>query len=77
MNRSKDKGVYRRIPVTIVSADTEPIQPYLIELKLTQLLVENEKRQCIQWRPRVFFQLIESLQPVVVEGFSLLFVPKG
>ena len=35
MNRPEDKGVYRRIPV----------QPYLIESKLTELLAENEDRK--------------------------------
>lgn len=45
MNRPDDKGVYRRIPVTIAGAYTEPEQPYLIEPKLTKLLNENEKRK--------------------------------
>ncbi len=30
MNRPEDKGVYRRIPVRIMGAYTEPVQPYLI-----------------------------------------------
>lgn len=45
MNRPEDKGVYRRIPVKIMGAFTEPMQPYLIEPKITELLVENEKRK--------------------------------
>lgn len=45
MNRPQDKGVYRRIPVTIAGAYTEPVQPYLIEPKLTELLAENEERK--------------------------------
>lgn len=45
MNRPEDKGRYRRIPVTIAGAYTEPVQPYLIEPKLTDLLAENEKRK--------------------------------
>ena len=45
MNRPEDKGVYRRIPVTIAGAYTEPVQPYLIEPKLTELLAENEERK--------------------------------
>lgn len=44
MNRPEDKGVYRRIPVRIMGAFTEPVQPYLIEPKITELLVKNEKR---------------------------------
>ena len=45
MDRPEDKGVYRRIPVTIAGAYTEPVQPYLIESKLTELLAENEERK--------------------------------
>lgn len=45
MNRPEDKGVYRRIPVTIAGAYTEPVQPFLIEPKLVELLAENEDRK--------------------------------
>lgn len=45
MNRPDDKGVYRRIPVRIMGAYTEPVQPYMIEPKMTELLLENEKRK--------------------------------
>ena len=50
MNRPEDKGIYRRIPVTIAGAYTEPVQPFLIEPKLTELLakMKSEKRQCIR-----------------------------
>ncbi len=45
MNRPEDKGVYRRIPVCIMGAYTEPVQPYLIEPKMNELLTENEARK--------------------------------
>lgn len=45
INRPEDRGVYRRIPVIITGAYTEPVQPYLIEPKLKELLLENEKRK--------------------------------
>lgn len=45
MNRPEDKGVYRRIPVHIMGAYTEPVQPYLIESKMNDLLIENEARK--------------------------------
>ncbi len=45
MNQPEDKGVYRRIPVRIVGAYTEPVQPYLIEPKITELLANNEQRK--------------------------------
>ena len=45
MNRPEDKGVFRKIPVTIMGAYTEPVQPYMIEPKMMELLAENEKRK--------------------------------
>lgn len=45
INRSDDKGRYRKIPVTIMGAYTEPVQPYMIEPKMTELISENEKRK--------------------------------
>lgn len=45
MNRPDDKGVYRRIPVRIMGAYTEPVQPYLIEPKMAELLAANEERK--------------------------------
>ena len=45
MNRPEDKGVFRKIPVTIMGAYTEPVQPYMIEPKMTELHNENEKRK--------------------------------
>ncbi len=45
MNQPEDKGVYRRIPVRIMGAFTEPVQPYLIEPKMTELLAKNEERK--------------------------------
>lgn len=45
MNRPEDKGQYRRIPVRIMGAYTEPVQPYLIEPKMRELLAVNEERK--------------------------------
>lgn len=45
MNQPEDKGVFRRIPVKIMGAYTEPVQPYLIEPKITELLLVNEERK--------------------------------
>ncbi len=45
MNSPEDKGVFRRIPVKIMGAYTEPVQPYLIEPKITELLLLNEERK--------------------------------
>ena len=45
MNQPEDKGIYRKIPVRIMGAYTEPVQPYLIEPKITELLKVNEERK--------------------------------
>ncbi len=37
-DKQDDRGVYRRIPVKIVGAHHEPVQPYLISPKIEQLL---------------------------------------
>ena len=37
-DKKDDQGVYRRVPVRIMGAHHEPVQPYLIEPKMEQLL---------------------------------------
>ena len=37
-DKKDDRGVYRRVPVTIMGAKHEPVQPYLIQPKMEQLL---------------------------------------
>lgn len=44
-NQQEDKGVYRRVPVRIIGAFTEPVQPYLIEPKMIELIVNNQTRE--------------------------------
>ena len=39
-DKKDDRGVYRRIPVRIMGAHHEPVQPYLIKPKMEQLLQE-------------------------------------
>ncbi len=41
-DKKEDRGVYRRIPVRIMGAAHEPVQPYLIEPKMEQLLLNYE-----------------------------------
>ena len=45
IDRPEDKGQYRRIPVHIMGAYTEPVQPYLIEPKMHELILTNEERK--------------------------------
>lgn len=42
-DKKDDRGVYRRVPVRIMGAKHEPVQPYLIEPKMVQLLQEYSK----------------------------------
>lgn len=37
-DKREDRGVYRRVPVRIMGAKHEPVQPYLIQPKMGQLL---------------------------------------
>ena len=39
-DKREDRGVYRRVPVRIMGAQNEPVQPYLIEPKMEQLLYD-------------------------------------
>ena len=44
INRPEDKGIYRRIPVRIMGAYTEPLQPYMVQPAMEGLLIEDKKR---------------------------------
>ena len=37
-DKKDDRGIYRRVPVKIMGAKHEPVQPYLIQPKMEQLL---------------------------------------
>ncbi len=39
-DKKDDRGVYRRVPVRIMGARQEPVQPYLIAAKMEQLLLD-------------------------------------
>lgn len=68
MNRPEDKGVYRRIPVKIMGAYTEPVQPYLIEPKMTELLVtDNERKGVLHDIERIarFHLEFEGIHPFI------------
>lgn len=68
MNQPEDKGVYRRINVRIVGAYTEPVQPYLIEPKITDLLARNEERKnnmSVIERIALFHLEFEGIHPFI------------
>lgn len=39
-DKKDDRGVYRRVPVRIMGAHHEPVQPYLIQPKMEQLMID-------------------------------------
>lgn len=43
MNDAQNRGVYRRLPVTIVGALHTPPQPYLVAIQMEQLLQDYER----------------------------------
>ena len=68
MNRPEDKGVYRRIPVRIMGAYTESVQPYLIESKMTELLAtDNERKGALHDIERIarFHLEFEGIHPFI------------
>ena len=68
MNRPDDKGVYRRIPVRIMGAYTEPVQPYIIEQRITELLSVNEERKSTMTdieRIALFHLEFEGIHPFI------------
>ena len=42
-DKPQDRGIYRRVPVRIMGAQHTPPQPYLIEPKMTKLLLDFNK----------------------------------
>ena len=68
MNRPDDKGVYRRIPVRIMGAYTEPVQPYMIEPRMNELLAANEERKSTMTdieRVALFHLEFEGIHPFI------------
>lgn len=68
IDRPEDKGIYRRIPVRIAGAVVEPVQPYLIELKMGELLARNEERKQILHpleRVALFHLEFEGIHPFI------------
>lgn len=65
-DKKDDRGVYRRIPVRIMGAQHEPVQPYLIEPKMEQLLQEfNESTEHIVTKLARFHIEFEGIHPFI------------
>lgn len=66
MDRPKDKGVYRSIPVRIMGAFKEPPQPYLVPVQMEQLIYDlaKDKRHPIE-RAALFHLNFEGVHPFI------------
>ncbi len=65
-DKREDRGVYRRVPVKIMGAKHEPVQPYLIQPKMEQLL-ENYRNNTDHIIPRLarFHIEFEEIHPFI------------
>ncbi|MDR1028283.1 MAG: Fic family protein [Clostridiales Family XIII bacterium] len=66
MDRPEDKGVYRRIPVKIMGAFHEPPQPYLVPVRMEQLVagLTYNKRHDIE-KAALFHLNFEGVHPFI------------
>ena len=65
-DKKEDRGVFRRVPVRILGAHHEPVQPYWIEPKLEQLLQEfADSREHIVTRLARFHIEFEGIHPFI------------
>ncbi|MEE0265748.1 MAG: Fic family protein [Acutalibacteraceae bacterium] len=65
-DKKDDRGVYRRIPVRIMGAQHEHVQPYLIKPKMEQLIREfNESTEHIVTKLARFHIEFEGIHPFI------------
>lgn len=65
-DKKEDRGVYRRVPVRIMGAQHEPVQPYLIEAKMEQLLHDfAESNEHIVTKLARFHIEFEGIHPFI------------
>lgn len=65
-DKKNDRGVYRKIPVHIMGASHEPVQPYLIEPKMEQLLINfKESEEHIVTKLARFHIEFEAIHPFI------------
>ena len=65
-DKPMDKGTYRRVPVRILGAYTEPVQPYLIEPKMNELLLDykNDNGNIVE-KLALFHIKFEGIHPFI------------
>lgn len=65
-DKKDDRGVYRRVPVRIMGAQNEPVQPYLIQPKMEQLMVDfAESTEYVVTKLARFHIEFESIHPFI------------
>ncbi len=65
-DKRDDRGTYRRIPVRIAGAQYEPVQPYLIQPKMEQIITNyREDTDHIVMRLARFHVEFESIHPFI------------
>ncbi|MBQ2717267.1 MAG: Fic family protein [Clostridia bacterium] len=65
-DKPRDKGTYRRVPVRILGAQHQPVQPYLIEPKINDLLLDykNDNRNIAEKLANFHIEF-ESIHPFI------------
>lgn len=65
-DKQDDRGVYRKVPVLILGAKNEPVQPYLIAPQMEQLLMEyQESDEHIATKMARFHIEFEAIHPFI------------
>ena len=65
-DKKDDRGVYRRVPVHIMGAQHEPVQPYLIQPKMEQLMIDyGSSTEHIVTKLARFHIEFEGIHPVI------------
>ena len=65
-DKKDDRGVYRRLPVRIMGGQHEPVQPYLIQPKMEQLMIDfAESTEHIVTKLARFHIEFEGIHPFI------------
>lgn len=65
-DKKEDRGVYRRVPVRIMGAQHEPVQPYMIQPRMEQLMLSYaESKEHIVTKVARFHIEFEGIHPFI------------
>lgn len=68
MDRRQDRGIYRRVPVTIMGAVHTPPQPYLVPVQMEELIINHAQQMCslhVVERVALFHLEFEGIHPFI------------